>query len=307
VRRSSSFDSYFFCSYLALVLLIHQLENHLRPIFKEMATQKTVPPLPKVHVSQPVKGPKAQSWYSLFTIDVLYSAALRTILHPFVASIIPLSLRAVTVPYSNRSMQLSIGWAGLLTLWWVLSVFNNRIAYGLPRDVDLDDEVIVITGGSSGLGRLIADFYAMRGANVAVLDVTKKEDDDGMMGLQFYQCDVGDRTQVEDAAKRIRKDVRSTNSQLYSSKYERQAKEFWNADIVKIGIPTILINNAAIVNGKSILDLTAEDVEKNFRVNLLSHYHTVQTFLPGMLEAERGTIVTIASVLGYVGCSNLCK
>lgn len=60
------------------------------------------------------------------------------------------------------------------------------------------------------------------------------------------------------------------------------------------------------MNGKSILDLSTEDVEKNFRVNLLSHYHTVQTFLPGMLEAERGTIVTVASVLGYVGCANLC-
>lgn len=75
---------------------------------------------------------------------------------------------------------------------------------------------------------------------------------------------------------------------------------------MKLGVPTILINNAAIVNGKSILDLHTDEVEKNFRVNLLSHYHTVQTFLPGMLEAERGTIVTIASVLGYLGCANLC-
>lgn len=60
------------------------------------------------------------------------------------------------------------------------------------------------------------------------------------------------------------------------------------------------------MNGKSILDLSIEEVEKNFRVNLLSHYHTVQTFLPGMLEEERGTIVTISSVLGYLGCANLC-
>jgi short-subunit dehydrogenase len=60
------------------------------------------------------------------------------------------------------------------------------------------------------------------------------------------------------------------------------------------------------MNTKSILDLRSEEIEKSFRVNLLSHYHTVQAFLPGMLEAERGTIVTVASVLGHLGCANLC-
>lgn len=73
----------------------------------------------------------------------------------------------------------------------------------------------------------------------------------------------------------------------------------------KLGIPTILINNAAIVTGKSMLESKPEDVERTFRVNLLSHFHTIKTFLPGMLEEERGTIVTIASVLGHLGCANL--
>jgi hypothetical protein len=163
--------------------------------------------LQKVRITQTTTKSQEQSWHSLFTVDVLYSAALRTILHPFVAFMIPMSLRAVTVPYSNISMQVSIAWASILTFWWVLSVFNKRIAFGLPRDMDLDEEIIVITGGSNGLGRLIADFYAMRGANVAVLDVVKKDDDD-MMGLQYYQCDVGDRNQVEMAAEKIREDVR---------------------------------------------------------------------------------------------------
>jgi short chain dehydrogenase len=172
-----------------------------------MASEKPIPKLQKVHVTQSINSSIEQSWQSLLTIDVLYSAALKTILHPFVAFMIPMSLRAVTVPYSNISMQVSIAYATLLTFWWILSVFNNRIAFGLPREVDLDEEIIVITGGANGLGRLIADFYAMRGANVAVLDVVKKDDDD-MMGLQFYQCDIGDRKQIEIAAAKIRKDVR---------------------------------------------------------------------------------------------------
>jgi NAD(P)-dependent dehydrogenase (short-subunit alcohol dehydrogenase family) len=47
-------------------------------------------------------------------------------------------------------------------------------------------------------------------------------------------------------------------------------------------------------------------VEKTFRVNTLSHFNTIRTFLPGMLTSEDGgTIVTVASVLGKLGASHL--
>jgi NAD(P)-dependent dehydrogenase (short-subunit alcohol dehydrogenase family) len=42
-------------------------------------------------------------------------------------------------------------------------------------------------------------------------------------------------------------------------------------------------------------------------VNLLSHFYTVRALLPHMLEEGRGTIVTVSSVLGYLGCAYLCK
>ncbi len=71
-------------------------------------------------------------------------------------------------------------------------------------------------------------------------------------------------------------------------------------------MPTILINNAGIVNGKPLLALSAAEVQRNFNVNLLSHFHTIRTFLPGMLATETGgTIVTISSVLGKLGASHL--
>lgn len=69
---------------------------------------------------------------------------------------------------------------------------------------------------------------------------------------------------------------------------------------------TILINNAGIVNGRPLLSLSSAAVERNFRINLLSHYHTIQTFLPGMLNRPLGgTIVTVSSVLGHLGPSHL--
>lgn len=61
------------------------------------------------------------------------------------------------------------------------------------------------------------------------------------------------------------------------------------------------------MNGKPLHLLTAAEVQRNFNVNLLSHFHTIRAFLPGMLSSSEvgGTIVTISSVLGKIGASHL--
>lgn len=61
-----------------------------------------------------------------------------------------------------------------------------------------------------------------------------------------------------------------------------------------------------MLKGKRLLDLSAEEVQLSFNVNLLSHFQALRIFLPGMLASEvGGTIVTIASVLGKFGASHL--
>lgn len=75
---------------------------------------------------------------------------------------------------------------------------------------------------------------------------------------------------------------------------------------IQLGTPTILINNAGVVNGKPLLDLSPADVERNFRVNLLAHFNTLQAFLPAMLDSPAGgTVVTVSSVLAKVGAACL--
>jgi NAD(P)-dependent dehydrogenase (short-subunit alcohol dehydrogenase family) len=60
------------------------------------------------------------------------------------------------------------------------------------------------------------------------------------------------------------------------------------------------------VNGKSLLSLSSADVQQTINVNLVSHFNTIRTFLPGMLTSESGgTIVTISSVLAKLGASHL--
>ncbi|KAF8477252.1 hypothetical protein BDZ91DRAFT_708918 [Kalaharituber pfeilii] len=88
-------------------------------------------------------------------------------------------------------------------------------------------------------------------------------------------CDVGNREQVEEVARQIEKEL---------------------------GTPTVLINNAAVMHGKSIMDLKFEEIENTIRTNLLSHFYTIKTFLSGMLTSKRGTIVT---VVGHIGPRHL--
>jgi NAD(P)-dependent dehydrogenase (short-subunit alcohol dehydrogenase family) len=61
-----------------------------------------------------------------------------------------------------------------------------------------------------------------------------------------------------------------------------------------------------VVSGERLWDLPTAQIQRNFNVNLLSHYYTIRAFLPGMLaSASGGTIVTVSSVLGKLGASHL--
>lgn len=100
------------------------------------------------------------------------------------------------------------------------SALNTRIAHGALRAVDFESEVVVVTGGASGLGQLVVRMYAMRGAGVAVLDIKDFGDDDDEgdggsavieeafgQGVKYFRCDVGCREELMDVKGRIEKEV----------------------------------------------------------------------------------------------------
>ena len=68
--------------------------------------------------------------------------------------------------------------------------------------------------------------------------------------------------------------------------------------------PLMLVNNAGIVSGKSLLEISDENV-RTFEVNSLALFWTSRVFLPEMLKRRKGHIVTIASSAGLVGVSKL--
>lgn len=149
---------------------------------------------------------------------------------------------------------------------------------------------IVITGGGFGLGRLMAQKFAQRGGQVVVLDINQQhmdetvrlinESNDSLLGgkAHSYYCDVSDRSSVYSVAKQIENDV---------------------------GPVDILIMNAGIVNGGTILNLKDEAIIRCFNINTLSHFWLIKAFLPSMMERNNGHIVSIDSVASYYGTYNL--
>ncbi|GAM39664.1 hypothetical protein TCE0_034f11394 [Talaromyces pinophilus] len=225
----------------------------------------------------------AQKWYEHFNLDLIIKVLNQTFLHPFVAWIVVLCLRAQVTPTDHPAWIAAVAYASFLTLLTAANMLNRRLAYGLPREVEPSHEVIVITGGGSGLGQLIAQIYGMRGASVAVLDIKEVSEVDGwdeLSGVEYYQCDVGNRKALEMTAKKIEEDL---------------------------GRPTVLINCAAAsVHGVPLLSLTPGSMTKTIQTNLLAPFHLMQIFLPAMLETNMGgVIVNVSSVLGYLTAAGL--
>ena len=149
-----------------------------------------------------------EPWYHYFTIDVIWYVLGYSLFHPFVSWVLVLCLRAQYTPYENLEMRIAMAWATLVTAIGLFGLVSDRIAFGSPREVDLSEEVIVITGGVEGLGGLLAETYGMRNANIAVLDTKTVDDDEAEeKGVVYYPCDVSDVKQVEAAAAKIVDDV----------------------------------------------------------------------------------------------------
>ena len=72
-----------------------------------------------------------------------------------------------------------------------------------------------------------------------------------------------------------------------------------------LGRPSILINNAGIVSGDFITEIPIEKIERSFKVNAIAHFYTIKEFLPDMIEADEGHVVTIASLAGIAGSAKM--
>jgi all-trans-retinol dehydrogenase (NAD+) len=150
---------------------------------------------------------------------------------------------------------------------------------------DIKGSRALITGAASGIGRLLATELGQAGASLVLWDVDEQGLDEVQAELRAAGCEadayVCDLTRREDIA--------------------AVAVE----TLARSGPVDILVNNAGVVSGKSLLDVSPDEIERTFQVNALALFWTARAFLPGMLERDSGHLVTIASAAGLAGTSKL--
>jgi all-trans-retinol dehydrogenase (NAD+) len=143
---------------------------------------------------------------------------------------------------------------------------------------------VLITGAASGLGLLMARKAAAAGAQLILWDLNA----DGLAAV-VRELDARGCT--------VETDVVNVAS--------REAIETAATRVLATGAVDILINNAGVVTGKTLLDASPEEIERTFDVNVLALFWTTRAFLPAMLQRDRGHVVTIASAAGLVGTAKM--
>lgn len=81
--------------------------------------------------------------------------------------------------------------------------------------------------------------------------------------------------------------------------------ETGNKVMTEVGNVTILVNNAGIMPQHEFLKHSEKEIRLIFEINVLAHFWMFQTFLPKMIENNKGHIVGISSMAGILGSRNL--
>ena len=137
----------------------------------------------------------------------------------------------------------------------------------------MENKVVLITGGSSGIGKSIGTFLSAKGCKVygTARNPQKHPDFDA---FELVQLDVKDVQSVQTAVKQV---------------------------ISKEGRLDVLINNAGVGITGPIEETPHEEVLNVFDTNFHGPVHMMKAVLPQMRKQGGGTIINITSIAGYMG------
>lgn len=143
------------------------------------------------------------------------------------------------------------------------------------------DDVVVVTGASRGIGKEIALQFGNEGAKVACIATSQANaapTADAVItagGIaKAYGVDVSDFDAVKEAFEQITQDF---------------------------GAPTVLVNNAGITRDTLLMRMKDEDWDRVLDVNLKGAFNTCQAVCKGMMKARKGRIINISSIIGLHG------
>ena len=160
-------------------------------------------------------------------------------------------------------------------------VFLLKSLWNQFTDFDLNGKTVLITGGSRGLGLVMAREFAREGARLALcardeVELQQAQSDLEKLGAEvmIVPCDV-------------------TNKDSVTQMIER------------VGSVDVLVNNAGVIQVGPIEVMTAEDFEHTMQVHFWGPLNTILAVLPAMRARKSGRIVNISSVGGKVSVPHL--
>jgi NAD(P)-dependent dehydrogenase (short-subunit alcohol dehydrogenase family) len=177
----------------------------------------------------------------------------------------------------RRTLTTTAGFAGAYGLW--------RSAAAWLRTYDFQNRLVVITGGSRGLGLLMARQLADAGAALVIcarddeeLAIAEEELSRRAAFVAAYACDLTRPEEISELFNRIRREVGSVD---------------------------VLINNAGIIQVGPVETMTIEDYQQAMAIHFWAPLLCMEQVLPDMRRRRDGRIVNISSIGGKIAAPHL--
>jgi NAD(P)-dependent dehydrogenase (short-subunit alcohol dehydrogenase family) len=151
--------------------------------------------------------------------------------------------------------------------------------------MDLNGRVALVTGGSRGLGLLLARRLGERGARVMIAARDQAELDNALQDLQSRGIDAA--TVVADVG------------------HKDDARRMVQETVNRFGRLDVLVNNAGIITVGPMDNMTAGDFEDAMDVHFWGPFHSMRAAIPHMLQNGAGRIVNISSIGGKIAVPHL--
>ncbi len=143
----------------------------------------------------------------------------------------------------------------------------------------LKDKIVLITGGGSGIGKIMTRLMLEREAKVIIWDNSQENIDETLSGFSNkgevfgFKVDVSNIIQIREAAFKVKQEI---------------------------GVVDVLINNAGIVVGKFFHEHSVADITKTMEINAIAPMYVAREFLQDMIRQNSGHICNIASSGGLI-------